>query len=259
MNEGKVDCEINGSIASIFFDRPEYRNAMTWKMYQELYEHCVMLNKNNLIRCIVFRGRGGESFVAGTDIKQFLSFSTARDGIEYEERSEKIISSIETLRIPTIAVIDQWAIGGGLAIAGVCDIRIATPGSKFGIPIARTLGNTLSNKNYARLVDGFGTSRVKRMLILSELITDEEALSCGFLKEIISIENMNHRLDDLVKKIIENAPLSIAAGKESIRRILHQEMADVDDDLIASCYGSDDFKLGIQAFIGKQKAVWTGF
>jgi enoyl-CoA hydratase/carnithine racemase len=259
MSEGEVHYELRGASAYITFDRPQHRNAMTWKMYQELHQHTIEIKKNIAIRCVVLRGTRRESFVAGTDIKQFREFTSAQDGIDYEKNAEIIIAAVESMPIPTIAAVDQWAIGGGLAIAGVCDIRVATPGSKFGIPIARTLGNTLSNKNYKRLIDGFGTARVKRMLMLSELLDADEALACGFLKEIIPPESMDERVDELIQRLIENAPLSIRAGKESIRRLLHNEMAEVDDDLIASCYGSHDFKLGIEAFINKKKAKWTGF
>ena len=258
MSEGFVRCELFESFAVLTFDRPQYRNAMTWKMYQELYDHCLLLNKNRSIRCIILRGAGGDAFVAGTDIKQFQAFSKGQDGIEYERRSEEIISAVETLYVPTIAVIEKWAIGGGLAIAAVCDLRIATPDTKFGIPIARTLGNTLSNKNYARLIDGFGSSRVKRMLMLSELISAEEALNCGFLKELVLPESMHTRVDELVQDIINNAPLSIRAGKESIHRILQGNEKYFDDDLIESCYGSNDFKAGIDGFINKRKTNWTG-
>ena len=258
MSEGFVRCELFESFAILTFDRREYRNAMTWKMYQELYDHCLLLNKNRSIRCVILRGAGGEAFVSGTDIKQFQAFSTGQDGIEYERRSEEIISAVETLHAPTIAVVEKWAIGGGLAIAAVCDLRIATPDTKFGIPIARTLGNTLSNKNYIRLIDGFGSSRVKRMLMLSELISAEEALHCGFLKELVLPENVNARVDELVQNIINNAPLSIRAGKESIHRILRSNEKYFDEDLIESCYGSKDFKAGIDGFINKIKINWTG-
>jgi len=259
MSDGFVRCELFESFAVLTFDRPESRNAMTWKMYQELHEHCLLINKNRSIRCVVLKGAGGEAFVAGTDIKQFQAFSTGQDGIEYERRSEEIILALETLCMPTIAVVEKWAIGGGLAIAAVCDLRIATPDARFGIPIARTLGNTLSNKNYARLIEGFGSSRVKRMLMLSELISAEEALNCGFLKEIVLPESINSRVDELVQDIINNAPLSIRAGKESIHRILRDDIKDFDEDLIESCYGSKDFKAGIDGFINKIKTNWTGY
>jgi enoyl-CoA hydratase/carnithine racemase len=100
MSEGFVRCKLFESFAILTFDRREYRNAMTWKMYQELYDHCLLLNKNRSIRCVILRGAGGEAFVSGTDIKQFQAFSTGQDGIEYERRSEEIISAVETLHAP---------------------------------------------------------------------------------------------------------------------------------------------------------------
>ena len=96
------------------------------------------------------------------------------------------------------------------------------------------------------------------MLMLSELISAEEALHCGFLKELVLPENVNARVDELVQNIINNAPLSIRAGKESIHRILRSNAKDFDEDLIESCYGSKDFKAGIDGFINKIKTNWTG-
>ena len=128
-------------VASITFNRPEARNAMTWEMYNALYECCETVDADDEIRVLVLRGAGDKAFVAGTDIKQFLEFESGEDGIAYEKRMERVIGRLEAVRKPTVAVIDGYAIGGGLSIAAVSDLRICTPEAKFGMPIARTLGN----------------------------------------------------------------------------------------------------------------------
>src|SRR6202008_4134973 len=123
-------------------------------------------------------------FVAGTDIEQFRAFKSGDDGVAYEQQIDAGIAKIEALPMTTLAVIEGWCVGGGLAIATACDIRIATPSAKFGVPIARTLGNCLSMANVARLVAAWGKARVQRMLIAAEIIDAAEARACGYLAEI---------------------------------------------------------------------------
>src|SRR5262249_58014587 len=102
------------------------------------------------LRVAVFRGAGGKAFIAGTDIAQFEAFRSGDDGLAYEEKMEGILDAIEALPVPTLAVIEGFAVGGGLAIAAACDLRLAPPRSRFGVPIARPLGHLLSLATYAR-------------------------------------------------------------------------------------------------------------
>ena len=162
MTDGEVRYGRDGEIATVIFDRPAARNAMTWRMYEQLGEACAQIRREDGLRVAVFRGAGGKAFIAGTDIAQFRAFRGGNDGIAYEEKMEAILAGVEALPVPTLAVIEGFAIGGGLAIAAACDLRIATPGSRFGVPIARTLGNCLSIANYARLIAALGASRGKR-------------------------------------------------------------------------------------------------
>ena len=157
----------------------------------------------------VFRGAGGKAFVAGTDIAQFAAFRSADDGLAYEAKMEGFIGGLEALPVPTLAVIEGFAIGGGLAIAAACDLRIATPGSRFGVPIARTLGNCLSMANCARLVAAFGASRAKRILLLAENLSAEEALAAGFLAEIVAPGDLERRVAELTRQLANHAPITM--------------------------------------------------
>jgi enoyl-CoA hydratase len=257
MNDGEVHLVREGAIARVVFDRPAARNAMTWHMYQQLGEICARLRDDTSVRVVVFRGAGGKAFVAGTDIAQFLEFKSGEDGIAYEERMEDYLAAVETLPVPTLAVVEGVATGGGLAIAACCDLRVATPGSRFGIPIARTLGNCLSVANVARLIAALGVSRAKRVLLLSELIGAEEALAGGFLTEIIAPEAIDGRVSELCDRLIKNAPVTMRVSKEAIRRLVHAGLPG-GDDLVRECWGSDDFRLGVRAFVDKREPQWTG-
>src|SRR5215831_9820384 len=257
MTDGKVRYVRDGEVATVIFDRPEARNAMTWRMYEQLGEACAQIRREEGLRAAVFRGAGGKAFIAGTDIAQFQAFRGGDDGIAYEDKMEGILGGIEALPVPTLAVIEGFAIGGGLAIAAACDLRIATPGSRFGVPIARTLGNCLSIANYARLVAALGASRAKRMLLLAENLSAEEALAAGFLTEIATPENLDRRVGELCARLAQHAPITMRVSKEAIRRLLRAGLLD-GDDLVRACYASEDFRHGVEAFVGKREPHWTG-
>lgn len=257
MSNGQVRLTISGAIADILIDRPEARNAMTWDMYEELGRICDSLAGNSAVRVARIRGAGGEAFVAGTDIEQFRSFQSGEDGIAYESVIDERIGQIESLPMPTVAVIDGWAIGGGLAISAACDFRIATPKSSFGLPIARTLGNCLSMRNTARVVAAFGVARAKRMLMLADLITAAEAAEIGFVTEIAEAEILESRATELCERLAKLAPVTQRVSKEAIRRVVDMTVPE-GDDLIRACYGSRDFRIGVQSFLDKKRPEWTG-
>jgi len=255
--EGQVHLAIEGAVASVTFDRPEARNAMTWAMYQQLRGHCEKLREEKAVRVVRFQGAGGEAFVAGTDIAQFQDFRTGKDGVDYEHRIDGTMQLLAGLPMPTVAVVQGWCIGGGLAIATTCDFRIATPASKFGVPIARTLGNCLSMANVAALVAAFGRPRVQRLLLLADLISAEEAQACGYLVEVAAPEAIEASAQKLCTKLASLAPVTQEVSKEALSRLLRHSLPDA-EDLIRRTYGSEDFHEGVQAFVGKRPPVWKG-
>ena len=123
--------ETDGPIATLTFNRPEARNAMTWEMYEALVAACDRVDQDPSIRVLVFRGAGGKAFVAGTDIAQFQNFSNRDDGLKYEERLDSVLDRLERVAKPTIAQVEGVAAGGGCAIALTCDLRVATPEATF--------------------------------------------------------------------------------------------------------------------------------
>ena len=257
MREGTVRLTIQAGVASVVFDRPQARNALTWTMYEQLGAICTQLQADKTVRVVTFRGAGGEAFVAGTDIEQFKAFKSGEEGVAYERRIDQCIGQLEALPMPTVAVVEGWAVGGGLAIATGCDFRIATPASRFGVPIAKTLGNCLSIANLARLGSVFGTQRVRRMLMLAEILNAEEALACGFLGQVCAPAEMDAAVARLCERLASLAPITQSMVKEGLRRLVAQGLPD-GEDLIRSCYGSSDFREGVDAFLAKRSPVWTG-
>jgi enoyl-CoA hydratase len=257
MSDGTVKFEIDGAIAQVTFDRPAARNAMTWGMYGELSQLCDRLQSDASVRCVIFRGAGGEAFVAGTDIEQFQSFKGGDDGIEYEKNIEACLAKMEALPMPTIALVEGWCVGGGLALATACDIRVATPSAKFGVPIARTLGNCLSIANVARLVAAWGRGRVQRILLGAEIIDATEAHACGFVAEVVQPSQITQAAQERARKLASLAPVTQAVSKEALRRLLVNSLPDA-DDLIRRAYGSEDFREGVSAFTQKRAPNWRG-
>ena len=254
---GVVHLRVAGRMASVVFDRPAARNAMTWGMYESLERICNQLRDDSEVRVVTFRGAGRDAFVAGTDIAQFQDFSSGEDGVAYEQRIDAVIGLLEALPMPTVAVIDGWTIGGGLAIATACDFRLATPASQFGVPIARTLGNCLSVANLARLEAAFGLQRVRRMLMLAELLGAPEALTCGYLHQVCEAHDLDTAAADLCARLAELAPVTQSVAKEGLRRVVEKRMAE-GDDLVRRTYGSADFHEGVAAFVAKRKPEWRG-
>lgn len=256
-DQGAVHYRREGAIARVVFDRPHAHNAMTWTMYERLAEVCAQIGAADGIRAVMFSAAGGKAFIAGTDIGQFTAFAGAEDGLAYEEKVARFIAAVERLPMPTLAVIEGWCVGGGLAIAAACDLRIATPASRFGVPIARTLGNCLTPAAYGRLIAEFGAGRVKRMLMLAELLDAGEALAAGFLSAIVPPEEIGAHAEALLARLAAHAPVTMRVGKEAVARILSAATAE-GEDLVRAAYGSADFQEGVRAFLEKRKPEWTG-
>ncbi len=252
MSRGDVRLTIEGRVATIVFDRPDMHNALSFAMYDQLSEVCAAIAANSELRIAVFRGANG-AFVAGTDIGEFTAFTSGADGVRYEARIERGLAEIEALPIPTLAVIDGAAMGGGLMIATACDLRIASPRARFGAPIAQTVGNCLSRANMQRLERAFGLGLTRRMLLLAERIDAEAALASGYLVSVVPPEELEQAAAGLIGKLESNAPLTMRAT----RQFLAPSAAD-DEAIIAEIYGSADFREGVAAFLGKRKPVWTG-
>ena len=228
------------------------RNALSLAMYDELSAACGRIASTPGLRAAVFRGANG-AFVAGTDIAEFRRFQTGEDGVRYEARLEKGVAEIEALPVPTLAVIDGPATGGGLMIATACDLRVASSRSRFGIPVARTLGNCLSRANLARLERAFGQGRTHRMLLLADLLDANEALAAGFLLATAEPDALEARVAEILDKLLANAPLTLATT-----RALMRTPSEPDEKVIARVYGSRDFKEGVEAFLARRAPVWTG-
>ncbi len=254
--------EVRDDIGWITFNRPAARNALTFAMYERLAEICAAQTAAPSLRALVLTGAGEKAFAAGTDIGQFRDFAGPEDAIAYETRLGLVSDTIERCPIPMIAALAGACTGGGAGIAACCDIRIAAANLRFGFPIARTLGNCLSIANIARLCALIGPARVKESIFTARLIAAEEAKSIGLVSEILPDHAaLMARAATLARTIADNAPLTLRATKEAVRRVRDGAAAgeaEPDRDLILMCYLSQDFREGMEAFLGKRPPVWRG-
>ena len=252
--------EVDAPLATLTFNRPEARNAMTWRMYEALVEACDRVDGDRAIRALIVRGAGGKAFVAGTDIAQFQEFSSRGDGVKYEQRLDAVLDRLERVGKPTIAAVQGVAAGGGCAIACCCDLRVATPESTFGVPIARTIGNTLSAATCSRMLHLLGPSRFKEMMFTGRLLTAAELLAAGVVNRVVDASVIDRTVRELALGIAANAPLTITSIKELTRRLLAKRKltSEEERELIELCYTSADFKEGVTAFLAKRPPKWEG-
>lgn len=241
--------DITGSSAVLTFTRPEARNALTWDMYDALERACVAANEDDRIRVLIIRGSGG-AFAAGTDIAQFASFSSGADGAAYERRLDALAERLESVRVPTIAAVDGPAVGGGCLIAAVCDLRICSERARFGVPVARTLGNCLSLANTARLADLIGPGRLRDLLLTGRLVDAAEALAIGLATRVVAADQLDATVNTLADELSTRATSTVLATKELMLRLrtFRTPPPGAADEVIERCYGSADFREGVAAF-----------
>jgi enoyl-CoA hydratase len=251
--------EVKDRVGRITFNRPEARNAFTFRMYERLAEICQQAAADSSVKVLVLTGSDEKAFAAGTDISEFRKFSTSQDALEYEGRINGLLDAFERIPIPTIAAIAGACTGGGTTIAACCDLRIGAANARFGVPIARTLGNCLSMANYVRLAALVGPARVKEIIFTARLIDAGEARAIGLLSEVLpDYAALQSRADELARTVASQAPLTLRVTKEALRRIKEMMTPEEDRDMILTCYLSRDFREGLDAFLNKRTPKWTG-
>jgi enoyl-CoA hydratase/carnithine racemase len=236
--------EVSGCTAWVTFDRPEAHNAMTFAMYDELVACCDRVDADDAVKVMVLRGAGSKAFVAGTDIRQFEDFKTAEDGLAYEARMDAVLDRLEAVRKPTVALVDGFAMGSGFAISACCDLRVCTPDAKFGMPIARTVGNCLSMANYARLTAALGPARVKDVIFTARSIHADEALAVGFVSAVV--DDAEAHVTELCERLADHSPTTLWVTKEALRRA---RVVPEGDDLVLEAYGSEGFRRNVARFL----------
>lgn len=239
----------DGAVVEITFNRPERHNAFTREMYAGIRDTCEELAADTSAKVLVLRGAGGRAFAAGNEISDFVD----ADAVAYEGWIGEMLGALYELPLVTIAAIDGVCVGGGLAVATHCDIRLATPHSRFGYPIAKTLGNALSSPIVYRCRAVFGESITRRMLLTAELVGAEQAAAVGALAAVT--DDLDAELGALVDRVQELSAVTVRATKRQLadRSARIDAAPDFDADVLREVYTGPDFAEGVRAFLAKER------
>jgi len=251
----------DGAIGHMVFNQPEKRNAVSLAMWERAQEILHEFEAVPDIRVVVLSGAGGKSFVSGADISEFESQrGTAEAQQHYNAQTGKVYERIEAFPKPTIAMINGFCIGGGLNLACVCDIRIASDDLQIAMPAAKlALGYPFAAIN--RLKNIIGIANARHMMFTAARVGAQEAHRMGFAQQIVAKDALDEVVTAYANSIAANAPLTVAAMKyistqvlaEPVDRNLAQCQAMVD-----ACFASEDFKEGRRAFMEKRKPEFQG-
>jgi len=235
-------------VVEVTFNRPARHNAFTAAMYGGLHDLCDELAADPSVKVLVLRGAGGRAFAAGNEISDFLE----RDAVDYEEWLAALFTKIQRLPQVSIAVVDGVCVGGGLAVATHCDLRIATPGSRFGYPIGKTLGNALSAGVLYRCHSIFGESLTREMLLAARLITADRAFAVGALAYVG--DAIDAELATIVDGIAAMSRVTIGHTKGQLAHLVDTlEVGPEEEQRLREIYTGDDFNEGVRAFLAKEK------
>jgi enoyl-CoA hydratase len=261
LNTTKILAEIKDGIGWLTINNPERRNAMSLEMWQGMNDAATALGNDPSVRVVVLRGAGGKSFAAGADISEFEQHrKDAEQKRIYAQTSSQGHAALERLTVPLIALIEGFCIGGGLAIALHADVRIATPGSRFGVPAAK-LGLGYGYDGLANLARLVGPSVTKDILFSARFLAADEALRVGLLNTVVESDAIEAHVQAYAATIAANAPLTIYAVKEAMRafeQYSDNPAAKEIEVLVDRCFDSADYKEGREAFLEKRVPQFHG-
>ena len=253
--------EKRDGVGWITFNNPARRNAVNLTMRIALIKILREFEGDPDIRVMVLRGSGDKAFVSGSDISEFKDKrATPEQAQEYQKIGSELDQCFESVTKPLIAMIHGMCLGNGLGTALKCDLRIASQDALFGIPAAR-LGLVYNFPGVKRVVDLIGSSRAMEMIFTARRFTAAEAKEIGLVNEVTTFANLEARVSEICALIVDNAPISVRAGKlmvkEAMKEEAHREMG-LCQSLVKEGFASADFREGRTAFMEKRKPVFTG-
>ena len=261
MNNGKILVEKLGGVGRMIFNNPERHNAVSLDMWDAAEQILDDFVSDDVIKVIVLTGAGGKAFVSGADISKFDKERGSKKAVlHYNTRVGGIYSFVQNIAKPTIAEVNGYCIGGGLALAVCCDLRFCSEKSKFGLPAAK-LGLGYPFDGLKRLVDLIGPGTTRDITFSARQLDAEEALRVGLVQRIVREEELREFVNDYAKVVASNAPLTVKSMKHTINQTLKPK-GDRDlaacQKLVDEAFASDDYVEGRSAFMEKRPPQFKG-
>jgi len=251
--------ERGGPIVTVVLNRPEKLNALTRPMWKRLGDVFTELSADDAIRCIILRGAGTKAFAPGNDISEF---ETERSNVEqaraYGQDMHRTIEAIGGCRHPVVAQIHGICVGGGLEIAGLADIRICGTSSRFGVPINK-LGLVMAYAEIGSLIALAGEANAMEILLEGRVFDAAEAKDKGLVTRVVPDDQVEGEARATAQRIADGAPL-VARWHKKFARRLREAKPLTDEEYLEGfdCFGTEDFRIGYQAFLAKQKPGFKG-
>ena len=261
MATDKMIARKDGAVGWMIFNNPERHNAVSLEMWQAMGEIVDDFAADYAIKVVVLTGAGGKAFVSGADISKFESERASAEAVEaYGKITERSHGKLHALTKPTIAMIRGYCIGGGLALALGCDLRICSEGSKFAVPAAK-LGLGYGYSGIKRLIDIVGPAFAQEIFFTARQFTSEEAAGMGLVNRVVPDAELESYVTGYAATIAGNAPMTVRAVKQTVVEAL-KDPDSRDLGLVArmvkACFDSQDYVEGRRAFMEKRKPVFVG-
>ncbi|HEX6019433.1 MAG TPA: enoyl-CoA hydratase-related protein [Burkholderiaceae bacterium] len=259
MDNDLVLVERDGAVATVVLNRPDKLNALTRPMWQRLGEAMHALSDDDALRCVVLRGAGGKAFAPGNDIAEFeTERANAVQGKAYARVMHGTLDAIAQCRHPTVALIEGICVGGGLEIAALCDLRICGEGSRFGVPINK-LGLVMAHAELAALLQAVGRATALEMLLEGRVFGAREALYKRLVHRVVRDDEVAGEAYATARRIAAGAPLVARWHKRFVRQLeSRQPLTEAERDEGYACYDSEDFRIGVRAFLAKTVPEFVG-
>lgn len=259
MSDENILVTRDGHVATVTLNRPEKLNAMTKPMWRRLGEVMSGLSADDDLRCVVLRGAGGKAFSPGNDISEFeTDRSNAAQARAYGELMHTTIAALRDCRHPTVALIQGICVGGGLEIAGLCDIRICGESSRFGAPIKR-LGLVMAYPEIRSLIELVGRSAALEILFEGQVFDAAKAKDVGLVSRVVPDGEVEREAYETAGRIAEGAPLVARWHKKFARRLADPTPLRTEElDEGFACFDTEDFQIGYRSFLEKRKPEFVG-
>lgn len=249
----------DGPIATVVLNRPEKLNALTRPMWKRLGEVFEELSADDGLRCIVIRGAGTKAFAAGADIAEFATErANVAQAREYGRFVQAAMDAVAHCRHPVVAMIRGACVGGGLELAAVCDLRICSESSRFGVPV-KNLGLVMAYGELRGLIDLVGRASALEIVLEGRVFGVREALEKGLVNRVAADDKIEDEALAAARRIAEGAPLVARWHKKFARRLADPRPLTAEEyDESFACFGTEDYRIGYRAFLAKQKPAFRG-